>query len=368
MKLKRIYFASGGTGGHLYPAIAVAEQLNKLRPEWALTFIGRQSSYEYDKIQDTSYNFFGITARGWSRSHRLQNILVFFANGMGIIKIFFYMLFNRPHAVFGTGGYVSAPTILAARLLRVPVCLQEQNTVPGLVTRWASLIAKIIFISYETTEEHLKRFKDKIQVLGTPIRDISVKPKPELKKKYDLDINKPVLLVFGGSQGSRTLNTWMNECMRELLEKTGTQIIWQTGFSEWQLVHIRNNLPEGVRIIPYLDPIYDYLGMADLTLCRAGASTLAEITAFGLPGLLVPYPHSTDNHQEKNALFIEEKGAGLCLLEKETTSKKLVTIVTELLADQKRLEIMGQNSKKLGKPEAAQNIARELIRMVEQNG
>jgi UDP-N-acetylglucosamine--N-acetylmuramyl-(pentapeptide) pyrophosphoryl-undecaprenol N-acetylglucosamine transferase len=158
----------------------------------------------------------------------------------------------------------------------------------------------------------------------------------------------------------------MKAAAQKIIEKTSAQIVWQTGITEWQAHQLQTHADHpDVKVLAYLDPIYDYLGMADLVLCRAGASTLAEVTAFGLPSLMVPYPHATDNHQEKNARYVEASGAGICLVEKETTAETMTEKVISLLNDRNRLAEMGLNSRKLGKPAAAYDTAVQFIKMIE---
>lgn len=366
MKETRILFASGGTGGHLYPAIAMAEEIREQNPEWRIIFVGKKGGFEQEKVTEAGYEFFGIRAKGWSRKKMGENLSLPFVLTLTVAHLLLWMLFNRPKAVFGTGGYVSAPTLLTARLLGIPIAIQEQNAFPGWVTRWACNVAKKVFLAYPEAQKYLSKTSyKKIQILGMPIRPIANFRKEDLIMRYGLSAEKPVFVIFGGSQGSRTLNQWMGKIAGPVIEQTGAQVIWQTGVTEWQMRHLRPNgeIP-GVKILPYLDPIYDYLAMADLVLCRAGSSTLAEITAFGIPAIMVPYPHATDNHQEKNARYLEKAGAGICVLENEITDEGISQKVLDILQNRKKREEMSRASKSLGRPNAARETAREFIKMV----
>ena len=370
MKKHKIIFASGGTGGHLYPAIAVADAVQTLRPDWKIEFVGRNKRFEEEKVRAAGYDFWGISAKGWSRNYYKKNLFIPFIAAYSVLRLLLHMLVDRPKAVFGTGGYVSAPVIAAAKLLRIKIAIQEQNTYPGLVTRMSSRFSSRIFLAFDEALKYLPDLPSgRTMVLGVPIRNTEGFVKGDLLRFYSLDADRPILVVFGGSQGSRTLNAWMKKSMKKIVSNSNAQIIWQTGISEWQIQQTIRHKDQiaGVKIIPYLDPIYNYLAIADLILCRAGASTLAEITAFGVPAVVVPYPYATDNHQEKNARYIEDNGAGICLLEKDTDEEKIAEVICGLFADRNKLDTMSRNSKLLGHPDATKKTAEEFINMAVKN-
>jgi len=362
-KRTKITFTAGGTGGHVYPALAVAGEVRRLRPDVDIEFIGRHASFEEEKVSQEGYQFVGIAAKGWSRAGLSQNLAFPLVLFFSTARIVFHFLLSRPAAVFATGGYVTAPSLFAARFLRIPIYLQEQNTYPGWVTRVLARSARKIFLGFEEATRYLpQRSRSRTVVLGMPIRPLpSNVSREEVLKRHGLDPNRKVFLIFGGSQGSRTLNHWMRAAAQPIIERTGTQIVWQTGLREWQTNGF-NRSNDGLKVVPYLDPIYDFLSVADLILCRAGASTLAEIAAFGVPSIMVPFPHATDNHQEKNARFFEAQGAGICLIESSGSPEKVVEVVTSLLNDPSQMESMRGKCRRLGHPEATQKTAEEFLR------
>lgn len=366
MKHNRIIFASGGTGGHLYPAFAVAEEIRRTHPGWEFLFVGRKRGFGEQRVMDWGYDFLGIHAKGWDRKKTCRNITVPFVMMSGTVRIFFHLLCHRPAAVLGTGGYVSAPTLLCAKILRIPIAVQEQNAFPGAVTRWAAQFANRVFLANNDAAKYLKKTKGKVMTLGMPIRPITAEPKQNLHEKHGFDKEKPVFLVFGGSQGSSCFNRWMRSAYLRILKETDAQIIWQTGDRDWPITLPDGSLNDRIRVMPYLDPIYDYLRIADTVLCRSGASTVAEITVFGIPAVMVPFPYATDDHQRKNAEYLAKNGAGFCLHEKETTAEKMAETVIGLLRNQNQRKEMSARSKELGQPEAAARTAEEFIRMIEE--
>ncbi len=369
IKRKKIIFASGGTGGHLYPSLAVAKVVERLRKEWEIEFVGRKKSFEEEKVLNAGYKFYGISARGWSRKKMSENIVFPFVMGISVLKLIVSMVINRPAIVFGTGGYVSAPAIAAARILGVKVAIQEQNVFPGWVTKWSSSFADRIFLSFDGAKKYLKNISNRSTTFGVPIRDINKVSKTSIIKRHKLDTGRPVVIVFGGSQGSRALNSWIQSAHNDIIKNTDAQIIWQTGSEEWKKIEESNSVEDkkNVIVLPYLEPMYEYLAIADLVVCRAGASTIAEVTAFGIPSIMVPYPYATGNHQEINAKYVETSGGGVCLLEKDMNAGKFAVKVIQMLQNKSELEDMKRKSKRLGKPDAAFKTAEDIIKMVETN-
>jgi len=357
-----VVFAAGGTGGHVYPALAIAQEIRRLRPEIEIEFVGRHHSFEQEKVALDRFPFFWISARGWSRSGLHHNVVFPIVLAWSTMRVMVHFLRHRPAAIFATGGYVTASALIAARILSVPMYLQEQNTYPGWVTRAMAISARRIFLAYSEAAKYLPGLtRSRIQVLGMPIRPIPENvDKNEILDRHGLLQDRPVFLVYGGSQGSHTLNNWMRAASQSILNKAGVQIVWQTGLQEWHRNGFARN-GTGLKALPYLDPAYDFLSITDLILCRAGASTLAEVAAFGIPSIMVPYPYATDNHQEKNARFFEAKGAGLCFVEKDGSPEKLAQLVIDLFADGPRLETMRRQSRSLGHPDAAPATAQAFL-------
>lgn len=357
----RIIITGGGTGGHIYPAIAVAQEIKKRRQNIEITFIGTRRGIEAKAVPAAGFPIKHINAA--PMSFRLLKLLKFiFGNTTGILQAISILISQKPDLVIGSGGYVSAPVITAASILRIPTILLEQNVLPGKTNRFLSKFAQKVLISFEESKKYLPEGKSVLT--GNPIRrEIMERDKDEALSILNLSPGKFTLLITGASQGARSINEAVVKSLSTWKDR------------EWQIIHLvgRKNFedvkkatdlisPElkgEYRCIDYTEDMASAYAVADLVVTRAGASTLAEITAVGIASILIPYPYSADNHQEKNARWVEKCGGAIVILDSDI-GEKLADEVITLAEDSEKRNSIASHSKEIGKPGALENIIREV--------
>ena len=358
----RVVFAGGGTGGHLYPAIAIAEALRAKHVGVEILFIGTANGLESRVVPAHGYPFEAIPVTGFRRQFSTENLLfagrlaAAFIRSRGILKRF------RPDAVVGTGGYVCGPPLLAASLLGVRTLVQEQNSYPGVTTRLLAHRVDEVHIAFEQSRKFLPRAR-LIRLSGNPVRrQIGTVGRADGAAALGLDPAEKTVLVFGGSQGAASLNAALQESLDGLLG-AGLQVVWLTGRSAYE--EIRTRWGEGrdrLRIYPYLERMEQGYAAADLALCRAGATTIAELTCAGVPSILVPYPHAAADHQTENAKSVAEAGAALLIPDGEIR-RRLFLEVTGLMNDPERLAGMAARARARGFPHAAETLADAIVQL-----
>lgn len=353
--MKKFLFVCGGTGGHIFPAVAIAESLKKMGYT-DITFAGRNNSMEERLVaKDWPYEY--ITAEPLHRGPFLKNLALPFKLSKSLVRAKSVVKKVNPDVVVATGGYVSLPIVLAAGRLGIPVYLQEQNAVAGVANKVGARYAKTIFV---TSDEAAKAFPaEKTMVFGNPVRKLPVGD--ELARPAEFAEGKKAVFIVGGSQGAAGINVKIEESIKQIAVRDDVNVVWQVGVKNVNAITERvGNIPN-VAIRGFLDGIYAYMKHADLIISRAGASALAEILAFGKPSILLPYPHATANHQEHNARVVEKAGA--CLVELDNDPNDLWNKVETLLADSEKLSSMAAAAKGLGMPDAADRIARAILEM-----
>ncbi len=362
----RILITGGGTGGHIYPALAIANRLREEKHE--ILFVGAEGALDREIITREGFTFKSIPVLPLKRRFSF----FIFKFGIKFIMGFFQsfpILFNfKPRIIVGTGGYSSGPVGLAAYLLHIPLLIHEQNLYPGLTNRFLSRFAREIDITFPKSKEHFKRRK--VRVTGNPIREeILSLNKERALKNLKLRPRRFNLLVFGGSQGARAINYCLARILKKgLLEGKGFQIILLTGFLDFEyLIQAAKGSKISLLIRPFLHNMAQAYGAADLVISRAGATTLAELTACGLPAILIPYPRATRRHQEYNARFLVKKGAAMVILEKDLSPKSLAKEILQLMGDRERLERMRERSRELGRPWATDRVVESIHRLVRSN-
>jgi len=396
--MNRIIISGGGTGGHIYPGIAIANELLRLKRDLEIIFIGGKDRLEAKIIPRHNFSFLPISVAGFPRRLTWRWFQVIPKVLLGIIASFILLRRLKPEAVIGTGGYVCGPVLLAAALLRIPTLIQEQNAIPGLTNRILGRLVDEIHVAFEEAAEHFK--VDKVRVTGNPIRrEIRVLaqrrhtygearsgtqvPLPhQMFAKFGLESGKKTVFVMGGSQGAHPINVAMIEALNRLADHKAKpdvskangleplpsklQIIHQTGQDDYELVKSEytkreTNITNLVQ--PYFENIPEIYALADLMICRTGAMTIAEITAYGLPAILIPYPYSTGDHQLINAQAMANKGAAIIINEAELTGEILAKKLIDLLENEQQLEQMAAASRSLGKPRAAEEIAQAILNL-----
>ena len=359
----KVLIAGGGTGGHVYPGIAVAEELRRIRPDAEVLFVGGRRGVEAQAVPESGFRIRFVQTRGLPRRAWWRWPGAVLTNLIGFVQALVLVALERPSVVLGTGGYVSGPVSLAAVLLRRPLILQEQNSIPGLANRWLARVADEVHLSFTEARAYFAR-KDNLKVTGNPVRSyILGGDRATAIAEFGLTEGRPTVFVFGGSRGAHRINEASIEAMRRLSGRVDVQFILQTGRDdfEWAKQAVETeHLP--ARVLPYLRQIHLAYAVADLVVCRSGAMTLAEIAACGTPAILVPYPHAAHNHQEINARNLVERGAATLVLDRELNGERLAREIAHLLADRQTLRRMSAHARTFARLDAAERLARSLER------
>lgn len=362
----KILIAGGGTGGHVYPGIAVAEELQRQRRDLEVVFVGGSRGLEAQAVPAAGFPLRKIATAGFPRREWWRWPGAVLVNVVGLLQALWIVLTERPGAVLGTGGYVSGPVSLAARLLGRPLLLQEQNSIPGLTNRWLARIADEVHLSFLEARTYFVR-KDHLKVTGNPVRaHIVDADREQSMKEFGLVPGKPVVFVFGGSRGAKRINEAAVDMMRRLKGRMDLQFILQTGSEDYDRVQAlveADSLP--VTVLPFVSNIHMAYAIADLIVCRAGAMTIAELAVCGRPSVLIPYPFAAHNHQEVNASNLVDRGAAVMIRDEELTGERLTKEVAHLLADRPALSRMSANARLFARPDAAARLAKSLIRWAE---
>jgi UDP-N-acetylglucosamine--N-acetylmuramyl-(pentapeptide) pyrophosphoryl-undecaprenol N-acetylglucosamine transferase len=361
----RIIVAGGGTGGHLFPALAIAEALRRLEPACEILFCGADRGIESEQVPKRGFPLVTLPVRGLRRGRIWENLRVPADFLRSVVLAIRSLRRFRPDVVLGTGGYSSAPAVVAAMLSGVPFVLQEQNSWPGLVTRRLSRWAREVYLSFEDSLRHL-RGPSRAVVMGNPVRFQSRKlSRAEARSIFGLPPEGPVVLVFGGSQGARRINEVLLEALPSLLAETNASWLWATGPRHVEGIRQRlDAMPkasERVYVLPFIDHMEAAYCACDLAVCRSGATTLAELAVMGVPSLLIPFPFAAEDHQSRNAQTMAAKGAAVVIRENELTPTRLTATLVELLNQPDRLRQMARAASELARPRAAEEIARRIL-------
>jgi UDP-N-acetylglucosamine--N-acetylmuramyl-(pentapeptide) pyrophosphoryl-undecaprenol N-acetylglucosamine transferase len=366
--LMNILFAGGGTGGHLYPAVAMAAMLKEMVPGVELSFAGTASGIEAGEVPRLGYRLHLIPVRGLKRGGSLSTLL----SNVGVLADFAASLFRaaalirreRPDVVVGTGGFVSAPVLLAAQLLGRKTLIQEQNAFPGVTTRLLSILARQVHVAFREAPGYLMK-KQGVFLTGNPARSFPQQESGAGRAAFGLDPLLPTLLVFGGSRGARAIN---NAVLQNLGRLTaGANLIWQTGSLDFERIAKEVSPGRNLWIGAYIADMGSAYAAADLVLCRAGASSIAELTNLRKPSVLVPYPHATGDHQRHNARALSVPGAALMIEDRDLGSPEAIRGVIALLRDREHLQRMSEQAGRLSAPEAARILAGRIIELAEEH-
>lgn len=357
----RLLIAGGGTGGHLFPALAVATAVQAEEPEASILFVGTQYGIESRIMPDTEFAIRYITARGMRGTGILNTMRGVGELPVGIFQSLKIIREFRPDFVLGVGGYASGPTLAAAVLMRIPTAIQEQNSVMGTTNRILATLVDKVFTSWEST--YPEPPSHKTVFTGNPIRrDLLESPAPEP------DTDHFHVLIFGGSRGAMSINQAVAGNLNLLSPVADKiRIIHQTGLGAAQDVaaaYRKAGIAADVR--EFIDDMGSVYNWADLVICRSGASSLAEITAMGKPAIVIPYPYAIGDHQTKNAQALEARGALKIIRDGDLKNGSLVQQIRNVLEEPDQLKSMAENSRKAGRPDAARTIALEILK-VERN-
>ena len=366
----RFILSGGGTGGHIYPAIAIANELKLRFPDSEILFVGANDKMEMQKVPQSGYKIEGLWIAGLQRKLTLQNamfpikLLSSLWKARKILKNF------KPDVVIGTGGFASGPLLQMANMLNIPTLIQEQNSYPGITNKLLSKKANKICVAYENLERFFP--KDKMTLTGNPVRqdllDIDGKRQQAIEH-FNLDENKKTLLILGGSLGSRRINQLIEKEL-QFLESKNIQIIWQCGklyFDEYKKFDTKSpsfgGVGEDTTVLAFIDRMDLVYAAADIVISRAGASSVSELCIVGKPVIFIPSPNVAEDHQTKNAKSIVDKNGAIMLKELEL-DEKFESVFYDLLSNKNHQKELSKNIKSLALPNATKQIVDEIVKLL----
>ncbi len=359
-----ILISGGGTGGHIYPAIAIANELKKRNADAKFLFVGAKDRMEMEKVPQAGYKIKGLWISGIQRKLTLKNLMFPFKlisslwNANRIIKKF------KPNVVIGTGGFASGPTLQMANRKGIPTLVQEQNSYPGITNKLLSKKVNTICVAYDDLERFFP--KDKIVKTGNPVRqdllEITTK-KNEGQELFELNTFQKTLLILGGSLGARAINELIEKNIQWLLDQN-VQVLWQTGklyYKEYK----KYNDKDGVHVVEFINKMDLAYAAADVIISRAGAGSISELCIVGKPVIFIPSPNVAEDHQTKNAMAIVDKGAAILL--KESELGNFQSVFSSLLQSENQQELLSNNIKQLALSKATEHIVDEIEKLIKNN-
>lgn len=365
MKKKvNIIISGGGTGGHIFPAISIADALKKAMPDCNLLFVGAKGKMEMEKVPSAGYEIVGLPVAGFQRRLTYKNITFFFKLASSMMKAKKIIRNFKPDVAVGVGGYASGPVLRAAASKKIPIVIQEQNSYPGVTNKILAKKSNAICVAYPNMERFFE--KDKIVFTGNPIRKELLKDidKKEGYDFFNLNPDYKTILVVGGSLGARNINVGVKDGLSLIADKP-IQIIWQTGGYYYKDIkaEFENREPKNVIITDFIKRMDLAYAIADVVVSRAGAGTISELALLKKAVLLVPSPNVSEDHQTKNAMALVDKNAAVFVKDSET-AEKLISTAVELIEDEKRVLELENNIEDFARPNADSDIANEIIKLI----
>ena len=360
----RVIIAGGGTGGHIFPALAIANALKKMEPDIEILFVGAKGKMEMDKIPEAGYKIVGLTIMGYNRSSLMKNIALPFKLVKSFFEVTTILKNFKPTAVIGVGGYSSFPVLRISQIRRIPTFIHESNSLPGKSNIMLGKRAKLIFVAADKMERYFPA--NKILFTGNPVRDIFIKKisKAKALECFGLRPGMKTILVLGGSLGAKSINETI-ETNIDAFKKNNLQLIWQTGklFAERaaKAEEDRSNIWTNA----FINKMEYAYNAADIVVARAGAMTIAELCIVGKPAIFVPYPFAAEDHQAANAMALVQKQAAVMVRDEEVKTK-LMSSVLELAQDEEKMQMLELNVAKMGISNADEIIAMEILKNIKQ--
>lgn len=368
MSSYKVIISGGGTGGHIYPAIAIAKKILEINKDSEILFVGAKGRMEMEKVPEVGFEIIGLNVVGIQRSISinafLKNLKFPFllmkslSHARKIIKDF------QPNIVVGVGGYASGPTLRMAHRLKIPTLIQEQNSYAGLTNKWLSKKTKKICVAYENMNQFFET--NKLVLTGNPVRkDIeNLETKlSEAKTYFKVSKNEKVILVLGGSLGAKSINEGILNSIHTIKDQP-VKLLWQVGKRYFESIENQLNqinIPN-VKALAFIKRMDLAYSVADIVISRAGALSISELTLAGKPSILVPSPNVSEDHQTKNAMFLVNKSAAILVEDKHTDS--LLRTALDLLKQENQLNTISKNAKKMGKPNASDDIVKEIFKLI----
>ena len=359
-----IIISAGGTGGHIYPALAIINKFKENEKNLNVLYIGTHNRMEKDIIPKEGIKYEPLEIYGFSKTNLLRDVKNVFLIEKAYKKCLSIMENFKPDVVIGTGGYVTMPVLKAAKKLGIPACIHEQNSIPGKTNKVLAKKLDLVCVSCANTESFFKDAK-KVIYTGNPCGENALKAKKISKESLGLNKNKKLVLVVSGSLGSQTINNEFNKLLSMINEEDNFEVLYITGKSHYEDFIKGKEYSKNVKVLPFLDNMAGLLSSVDLIISRAGASTISEILAVNLPSILIPSPYVANNHQYYNALDLKNKNVSVLLEEKNLDAEKLYSKIKTLLAfDNKEYLEMKENLVKLDTQDASSLIYKEVKEII----
>ena len=359
----RIIISGGGTGGHIFPAVAIANAIKRLRPDAQVQFVGAEGRMEMEKVPAAGYDIVGLPVAGFDRKRLWRNVGVLLKLRKSLKKARRLVRDFKPDIAIGVGGYASGPMLKAAQRSGIPTLLQEQNSYAGVTNKLLAKKARRICVAYEGMERFFP--SDKIVMTGNPVRAevLQARDAAKAREAFGLDAGRATVLIVGGSLGARTLNESMRAGL-DRLQSAGVQLIWQTGkvmADEWQKC---GKGRKGLVVTPFIADMANAYAAADLVVSRAGAGAISEIELLGKPSVLVPSPNVAEDHQTKNARALESRGAAVLVTDADARAT-LVDNIISLIEDSDRLKSMGSAAAAMAQRDSDTRIAQIALDLID---
>ena len=372
----KVIIAAAGTAGHINPGIAIANKIKEEERDSEIIFIGTDRGLEKDLVPRAGYELKTIDAYGLSKKISIENAKKMYKTLKGIEMANKIVKDFKPDIVIGTGGYICGAVVLAASRNKIPVILHESNSFPGKAIKMMGRKANTVLVSFEDAKKRITTCKN-VVLTGTPVKikkqDYSINKKIEIIKSLGLSEVKPIILIFGGSQGAQKINEAVIDIIKDKLNKN-YQIIWATGPKQYDIIkdelkniNIDINKIQNAKIVPYIYNMEEVENIADVIVARSGAMTITEISNLGKPSILIPLPNVSNNHQMYNAKVLENIGAAKILLNDTLNAKDLNSSINEIVLDKNTLNTMGRNAFKIATTDAQDKIYREIKKVLKRH-
>ncbi len=369
----KVIIAAAQTGGHINPGIAIANKIKEENRNAKIMFIGTPRGLENDLVPRAGFELKTIEAYGINRKISIQNIKNMFITLKSFKKAKKIIMEFKPDIVIGTGGFICGPVLTEARRLKIPTMVHESNSYPGVATKLLSKKVNEVLIAFEETKKYLPNAKN-IVLTGTPTKikkiEVSKENKEKVLRDLNLDSNLPLVLVYGGSQGAKSINS----CIIDIIESKANknyQIIWASGPKQYEIIKeelkqkgININRIENTKIIPYIYNMEEMMNLADIIISRSGAMTITEVSKCEKPAIFIPFPYATENHQEYNARVLKNVGAAEIILDKDLNKDTLTKTLNAMLQDKEKLIQMGKNAGKVSIQNVEEKIYEEIKKIV----
>ena len=361
---RKYIISGGGTGGHIFPALSIAQEIRKRDPGAKILFVGALGRMEMERVPAAGFPIIGLPVEGIQRKPGFRNLVVFYKLVLSLAKARNILKSFGPDVVIGVGGYASGPLLRMAALKRIPTVIQEQNSYAGVTNRLLARKAKKICVAYEGMEKYFPA--DKLVLTGNPVREDLINPgipASQACAHFNLEPGKPVLLVLGGSLGALTINNSLLQ-QAEIFDQENIQLLWQTGKLYYKRIQeeLNKKALKHVRYVAFINRMDLAYAAADVIVSRAGAGTISELCLLGKPVILVPSPNVAEDHQTKNAMALVKNDAALMITDAEAP-QKLVAEACKLIHDETLKKTLGSNCKKMALPGSASKIVDEIVKV-----